>query len=144
MCYTTCTCTVLTLVIYNPWGCFFCNEYRCIVFLTGQILQSTCTIVYMCVLYTVVVHGIIHVCMLIYSISDVVFLMQVPMEVMEKKMNWPMWLVYQLRNVIKFMNDLNGRVSDVEELCNETLEVSAYMYILYSVAAILWTPLGTI
>ena len=78
---------------------------------------------------TVVVHGIIHVCMLIYSISDVVFLMQVPMEVMEKKMNWPMWLVYQLRNVIKFMNDLNGRVSDVEELCNETLEVSVYMYI---------------
>ena len=56
----------------------------------------------------------------------VAFLMQLPIDVMEKKMNWPMWLVYQLRNVIKFMNDLNCRVSDVEELCNETLEASIY------------------
>ncbi len=39
-------------------------------------------------------------------------------------MNWPLWLVEQLRNVIKLMTMLDSQIVDVEKLCNDTMKVS--------------------
>ena len=51
-------------------------------------------------------------------------MIQMPPDVMEKKMNWPVWLVDQLRNVVKLMNHLESQVVDVERLCADTMKVS--------------------
>ena len=54
---------------------------------------------------------------------SVFFIIQIPVEMLMQKLNWPTWAIDYLQEVIDLMARLESKVVDVERLCDKTLQV---------------------